>query len=169
MTPQIITALAMLALALIVIGLMAWGWRNRTRRDGALTVPFGEFADTPDTVHAGGLYVATTAHDEPLNRLAVRGLAFRSRVSVAVDTPGIMLGGVASETVLIPADAITSVGRATVVIDRVVEPDGLVRISWRIAPDTIVDTYLRLQQTSPDTLIAAIERTANDITTGTDA
>lgn len=169
MTPQTITALAMLALALIVIGLMAWGWRNRTRRDATLVVPLGEFAPTADTVHASGLYVATTAHEEPLNRLALRGLAFRSRVAVAVDTPGIMLGGVASETVLIPASEIVSVGRATVAIDRVVEPDGLVRISWRIAPHKTIDTYLRLQQTSPETLIAAIERTANDITTGTEA
>lgn len=162
--------LIVLGVAAVLLVLMFLGWRRRTRRDAHLIAPLGAFPVTNATVTADGLYVATTAHEEPLNRLAIGSLAFRARMSVAVDEPGVMLAVTGSETILIPAREITAVDRASFTIDRVVERDGLVRLSWRIDADTIVDTYLRLQQTDPETLIAAIRTLiADTAVTGTDA
>jgi hypothetical protein len=48
----------------------------------------------------------------------------------------------------LPTDTIVEVAQATVAIDRVVERDGLVRISWLLEPGTVVDSYLRPQDAS---------------------
>lgn len=170
MTPQTITAIVMLVCAGIVIGLMAWGWRGRVKRDAHLQAPFGSFEITENTfVDNAVLYVATSEHDNALNRLAINGLAFRERLSVAVDKPGVMLG-TGSNAILIPAADIVSISRATVTIDKVVERDGMLRLSWRVTPDTIVDSFLRVQHASQSDLLAAIEHlTVAPSVTGTDA
>ncbi|WP_040164399.1 PH-like domain-containing protein [Microbacterium gorillae] len=161
--------LVMVGVAALILVLMLWGWRRRIRRDAGLTAPTAPIAGASRAI-ANGLYVATTAHDAPLERLAVKGMAYRAKVGVDVLDGGVRLTMPGSPIVSIPAAALVGVDRATVAIDRVVERDGLVRISWRIAPDTIVDSYLRLQQTSPTELIAAIETLIPaTATTGTDA
>ncbi len=70
--------LVMVAVALVLLALGVWAWRRRTRRDSGLTAPVGELpAGAVQTAAISGLYVATTRHDEPLERLAIRGLGFR--------------------------------------------------------------------------------------------
>lgn len=145
-----------LGVALIALALMWWGWRGRARRDAALPVPFGAFSVTPDTASFAGLYVATTAHNDPLNRLALPGLAFRATTRLAVDDPGVMIDSAGTKPILIPADAIDTVERATFTIDRVVERDGLVKIVWSLTPDMLVDSYFRLQDADPEALLATI-------------
>jgi len=61
-------------------------------------------------------------------------------------------------TVFLSKDRITHVDRATVTIDRVVEPGGLVRIAWNVDADTIVDSYLRATSGTPDALISELQR-----------
>lgn len=142
--------------ALILIG-MAWGWRRRSRRDAALAAPLGE--QTGDEIGSFvGLYVATTEHSAPLNRLAMKHLAFRSKVTVTVTTAGVALALPGEPTVFIDKRNLVAVDRATWTIDRVVERDGLVLIAWRVNEDTIADSYVRLQQSNPQALIAALER-----------
>lgn len=161
--------LIIVAVALVLIALMAWGWRRRTRRDAALAAPTAPL--TGSTIaQAAGLYVATTAHEQSLERLAIKHLAFRSRVTVTVLDSGVRLTLPGEPIISVPASAITGVDRASVTIDRVVERDGLVRLSWRIAPTTIVDSYLRLQVTDPSDIIAAIDSLIPaPASTGTDA
>lgn len=148
--------LVMIAVAVLLIGLMLWGWRRRTRRDAALVAPTSAIAGV-ERYQASGLYVATTAHDDALNRLAIKHLAYRARVTVTVLDDGVRLALTGEPTVSIPRTALVSVGTATVTIDKVVERDGLVRLVWLIAPGQPVDSYVRLQQTSPQELIAAID------------
>lgn len=151
--PGVALILAIIALALFGM----WrGWRARTRRAARLGVTFGPA--TGEAVAAfGGLYVATTAHDDPLDRLPLPHLGFRSRVVVTVTTEGVALDMPAAPTLFLAAARLVGAGRATWTIDRVVERDGLVLIAWTTDDGTIVDTYLRLQSSEPDALVAAVE------------
>lgn len=174
---------ALLIIVVVAVALLALGvraWLRRTRRDSGLAAPVGEIpagATTRAVYH--GLYVATTRHDEPLERLAIRGLGFRSRVEVTVTDQGVALDLTGQPRLFLPAARIAGVGQATVAIDRVVEKDGLVRLSWHAADEgadtagTLVDTYLRAQDASSRTVsdaIAAILPAPTSTTpTGTDA
>jgi hypothetical protein len=57
---------------------------------------------------------------------------------------------------MLPVDRIVDADQATVAIDRVVERDGLTRVSWHIDDDTVVDTYLRPQEASARALADGI-------------
>ena len=106
---------------------------------------------------ATGFYVATTRHGEALERLAIRGLGFRSRVDVTVTDRGVALDLVGQPRMFIATDRIASVSQATTAIDRVVVPGGLVRLAWRTDGTTeTVDSYLRPQDQSAQGLAAAI-------------
>ncbi|WP_424448727.1 hypothetical protein [Microbacterium arborescens] len=154
--------IVMIAAAVVLLAVGVWAWRRRTRRDSGLAAPVGELPDgAAPTAAFSGLYVATTRHDEPLERLAIRRLGFRSRVDVTI-AAGAAGGGVALDLtgqprLFIPAGRIVSVDQATVAIDRVVEKQGLTRLSWRIDDATIVDSYFRPQTASARALAEAIQ------------
>ena len=143
-------ALAVIVLVtLALVAVLVWAWWRRTRRDSGLEPPVGEApagATTLSTLEA--LYVATTRHDEPLERLAIRGLGFRSRADLTVTSAGVALDLTGQPRFFLPTERIVEVAQATVAIDRVVERGGLVRISWRVDADTVVDTYIRPQDAS---------------------
>jgi hypothetical protein len=143
-------ALAVIVLVtLALVAVLVWAWWRRTRRDSGLEPPVGEApagATTLSTHEA--LYVATTRHDDPLERLAIRGLGFRSRADLTVTSAGVALDLTGQPRFFLPTERIVEVSQATVAIDRVVERDGLVRISWRVDADTVVDTYIRPQDAS---------------------
>lgn len=146
------------AVLLLAIGIAAW--RRRTRRDAVFAAPYGEIpADAVTSSTLSGLYVATTRHDEPLERLAVQGLGFRSRADVTVTDLGVALDLVGEPRLFLPRTIIDAVGLATVAIDRVVEPGGLVRLTWRATrgdETTLVDSYLRPQDGSARALADTI-------------
>jgi hypothetical protein len=143
-----------IAFALVLIGVLAWAWWRRTRRDSGLAAPVGEApADAATLFTHEALYVATTRHGEPLERLAIRGLGFRSRADLTVTSAGVALDLTGQPRFFLATERIVEVAQATVAIDRVVERDGLVRISWRVDADgthsgTVVDSYIRPQDAS---------------------
>ncbi|OZD48476.1 hypothetical protein CH252_18185 [Rhodococcus sp. 06-1477-1B] len=157
----------MIGVAVALLAVFAWAWVRRTRRDARYTAPVGELpADAVETAVFSGLYVATTRHDEPLERLAIKGLGFRSRVDVTVTSAGVALDLQGQPRITLTRDRLVDAALATVAIDRVVERDGLTRVSWRIDDDTIVDTYLRPQEASAKALADAIRPLTS---TGSDA
>lgn len=164
-------ALAVMVLvAVVLLALLAWAWWRRTRRDSGLAAPVGEIPAGAATLSAfPTLYVATTRHDEPLERLAIGGLGFRSRSDVTVTDAGVALDLTGKPRVFLAADRIQDVGQATVAIDRVVEPDGLVRLAWRLDDGTVVDSYLRPQDASARALADAVAGILPPTQTGTDA
>jgi hypothetical protein len=160
----------MIAVAVVLLGLGVWAWRRRTRRDRALTAPIGE-APAGAAVRAvfSGLYVATTAHGDPLERLAIDVLGFRSRADLTVTDAGIALDLTGRPRVFVAAPRIEGVAQATVAIDRVVEPGGLVRLEWRTDEGDPVDSYFRPQEASAKTVADAVAGILNPTTTGPDA
>lgn len=147
----------MVGVAVVLLGVMAWAWWRRRRRDRApLTAP-GELSMGAEVLATfDGLYVATTAHDLPLERIAAPGMAYRSRATITVAREGVALDLTGQPRVVLRADRLVEVGQSTVAIDRVVERDGLTRVVWRTDDDTVVDTFLRPQDASARALADAI-------------
>ena len=72
--------LVIIAVAVALVALLAWAWRRRQRRDATPLVAAGELPKGATVLAMfDGLYVATTQHDEPLERIAAPGWGFRSR------------------------------------------------------------------------------------------
>ncbi|GAA1653937.1 hypothetical protein [Microbacterium flavum] len=156
--------LVIIGVVVVLIGLGVLAWRRRTRRDAEYAAPLGGIPSGARSLSAAsGFYVATTRHDEPLERLAISGLAFRARVDVTVTDRGVGLDLAGSDPIFLPAARLVSVDLARVAIDRVVEPGGLVRLTWRAdrsAGETaLVDSYLRPQDASARALADAIGAT----------
>lgn len=158
----------MIGVAVMLIGLGVWAWLRRMRRDVQPLLAPGEIPDGATTTgEYDVLYVATTAHDQPLERIAAPGLAFRSRATVTVTDRGIALDLTGSPRAFLATDRIVEVGQSTVAIDRVVEKDGLTRLVWMTDAGTTVDSYLRPQNVSAHALADAIG--THTTPTGSDA
>lgn len=140
---------------IVIIGLAVLGWtlRRRSQRGIPATEPvpadvgalLGEFE---------GFYVSTTLDGQPLNRVAVRGLGFRARATIAVTEAGVVLA-LPGNNVFIPAASIREVTRANYTIDKVVETSGLVLLAWTLG-ETRLDSYLRVDETNE--LVSALAR-----------
>ena len=158
------------AVTVVLLALLVWAWRRRTRRDAHLAAPVGEIPPGATTRSSWpALYVATTRHGQPLERLAIGGLGFRSRSDVTVTDAGIALDVTGRPRVFLAADRIQDVAQATVTIDRVVERDGLVRLAWRLDDGTVVDSYFRPQDASARALADAMAAILPPTQTGTRA
>lgn len=147
-----------IAVALLVLLSMMFAWRRRLRRDSSLSAPLGvpEHAEVVDRHEV--LYVSTTRHDQPLERVALSPLAYRARGEAAVTDRGLALCLDGAPTVFIASPRLVGVDRATVTIDRVVEPGGLVRVAWNADDETIVDSYLRIADGDPHHFISELQR-----------
>ncbi|MFV0319440.1 MAG: hypothetical protein ACK5IN_03545 [Microbacterium sp.] len=147
----------MIGVAVLIIAVLAFAWWRRSRRDADLRAPGGEVpADATVLAHFSGLYVATTRHEEPLERLAIRGLGFRSRLDLTVTDQGLGLALAGAPPLFLATGILVAVDQSTVAIDRVVERDGLVRIVWHVSDDELVDSYLRPQDVSAKTVVDGI-------------
>lgn len=151
------TAAAALVLALLVVllGLMALGWRNLKRRSAGIpapqSIPEGEAEE--ELLRTTGMHVATTRAGRPLDRVAVRGLAFRATGDIRVTGAGVELRLAGGAEVFVPAGSIRTVDRASWTIDRAVERGGLVVLGWTLG-DTPIDTNLRVED--PAALVTAL-------------
>ena len=157
------------AVAIVAVAgwLMLRSWKRRTVRDetlGSYPVPAVHGAPVLD---AEVLYVATTPIGEPLERLAVHGLAFRGSGHVEVLPEGVILRIAGESTTFIPADRLAGAQLASFAIDRGVEPEGLVALTWiareqgTLEPtEPRVDSYVRARYPGdPARIIQAV----NDI------
>lgn len=151
--------LVTIGIVVVLLGLGVIAWRRRGRRDAGLAAPVGEIpAEATVFSTVSGLYVATTQHEQPLERLAIRGLGFRSRADLTVTDKGVALDIVGQPRLFFARSTLDGVRLATVAIDRVVEPGGLVQFTWR-AGEIPVDTYFRPQDGSARALADAIADT----------
>ena len=141
-----ILAAVLVALVLLgILALMAFAWRRRVARDAQV----GPLAELPDprpvpSLTVEVLYVATSKHDQPLERLALQGLRYRSRVTLELGAAGVVVDVPGERPTFIPATSIVGVDQTNLTIDRVVEPGGLIRLSWRPVPTVIADSTFRV-------------------------
>ncbi len=147
-----------IGIAVLILLAMLFAWRRRLRRDAAYSAPLGVPEHAEVLSRHEVLYVSTTRHDEPLERLAITPLQYRARGEIAVTDRGAALCLDGAPTVFLSKDTLAGVDRATVTIDRVVEPGGLIRLAWSVNADTTVDSYLRSTSGAPDTLISELQR-----------
>jgi hypothetical protein len=129
------------------------GWQRRARRQADLG-PVPELPADPGTptLTVEALYVATTLRDQPLERIAAQGLGHRAQATLQLFPAGLSLALTGRDAAWIPATSLDAADRASYAIDRGVEPDGLVRIGWRLG-GTPVDTFLRPRSTSDGTTL----------------
>lgn len=153
-----LAALVMAGVAALILLAMFLGWRRRIRRDSALTAPIGVPEHAEVTGRHEVLYVATTAHDQPLERVAVKPLAYRARGELVLTDRGVALSLDGAPTVFIASTRLVAADRATVAVNRVVEPNGLVRLVWRVADGVLVDSFLRLTSAEPQQILPELER-----------
>src|SRR5690606_37124417 len=104
------------------------------------------------------LYVATTAHDQPLERVAVKPLAYRARGELVLTGRGAAPSLDRAPTAFLPSTRLVAADRAAVAVNRVVEPNGLVRLVWRVADGVVVDSFLRLTSAEPQQILPELAR-----------
>ncbi|MGW4930685.1 PH-like domain-containing protein [Agromyces sp. NPDC004153] len=163
---ELIGALVAVAIIAVVAWLMIRSWRRRTVRDETLSAyPVPSSLPAP-ALETEVLYVATTPVGQPLERLAVQGLAFRGAARIEVSPDGLVLRIAGEPPTWVPADRIAAAGGATYAIDRGVEPEGLIAVTWiaHVADPELeaphVDSYLRARYPGDSArIIAAV----NDI------
>ena len=148
---RLLPALIVGGITVLALALMWWGWRGRQRRQSALPSLGAPPADAGDVLHVtGALYVATTEQGNPLERIAVGGLGYRAKAAVQVRQAGIELAIPGQDALFIPFSHVASVFRASHVIDRAVERDGLIGVRYSLpGPGTgagahTVDSYFRI-------------------------
>ncbi|MGO4300357.1 PH-like domain-containing protein [Leifsonia sp. RAF41] len=157
---KLLPTLGILAIVIVVLALAIVGWRRRVQRDRAS----GGGYSTPGTLSAPTaeaevLYVATTKAGQHLERLALPGLAYRGSATVTVRPEGVALAVTGEPPVFVPAAVVSSIGTASVAIDRAVERDGLLRLGWTTSGGTAADSYFRVVDPAGRAqLAAAIEQ-----------
>ncbi|WCM54696.1 PH-like domain-containing protein [Microbacterium sp. EF45047] len=161
-----LAVLIVAALALLALGAMYLAWRRRLRRDSGLEAPLGVPEHAEVTGRSEILYVATTRHDEPLERLTIRPLAYRARGELVLTDRGAALSLDGAPTVFLASDRLVEADTATVTIDRVVEPGGLIRLVWRVTDGILVDSYLRVADGGPERILPDLRRLCTAPETG---
>ena len=142
---RVLPTIIVVAVLVLVLLLMLRGWRRRTRRDSTA----GGGYEAPATAsgalaEAETFYVATTRSGEHLERLAIPGLAFRGRGRVTASVDGVTIAVKGESPVFVAAQALAAIGATNTAIDRVVEKDGLLRLSWITTAGVAVDSFLRV-------------------------
>ena len=126
----------------------AWRRRRRAGRDWTADVAFAE-SSVVEVIT--GFLVATTLRENHLQRVFAPGLTYRSTVTIEVSPHGLTLVPRGADPVGISWERIDGVRRASVVIDRAVERDGLSVLDWTMTtPDgrRDVSSFFRLDPAS---------------------
>ncbi len=140
-TPAILVTLAII---IVMVALIALGWRNRLRRQSDIAAPPAT-PENPGVLIAEpseGQYVSTTRAGDWLDRIAAHQLGIRSNATLFIHADGVLLARHGASDVFIPAATITSVTRASGMAGKFVEKDGLLVITWALG-ETAVDTGFR--------------------------
>lgn len=152
-----------LAIIVVIVALMALGWRNRLRRQSDVPAPPDAPADLgPVLYEAEGQYVATTTAGDWLDRIAVHGLGLRGNAVASVHPDGVLLTRTGARTVFIPRLDLISVQLVGGMTGKFVEKEGLVVVTWRLGPERAaqvdrVDTGFRTRHAAHKAqLVAAV-------------
>ncbi|MEU3845965.1 hypothetical protein AB0E44_03125 [Micrococcus terreus] len=135
-----LTLLTVAAIAALIFALIAWGWRNRKRRQQDLAAPAGvpqRVLDAEPLAGAEGMYVSTVRGRDWLDRIAVHGLGLRTTARLEVHPDGVALLRSGAENMFIPAADLTDVRLESGMQGKFVERDGLLVVSWMLGADEV--------------------------------
>ena len=133
-----------LALFALFAGFAFYSWRRRITKQAS-------FLDAPEFVDGNEdgfktFYVATTFNNSPLERIVAHGFAHRGIAYLSLSKDYLVVSRVGEKSFTVPISAISSVSNSSSVIDRAVERNGLLTLSWRLGEE-VVDSHFRFVNT----------------------
>lgn len=141
---DLLVAVALIICFALLVALAFSAWAKRARGQEAL---FARPADAIESFepHSSveGFYVATTVSGEPLNRISAYGLGARGRATISVSQQGLVIERKGEPSLALSARDIISIDLVSGAIDRVVEPGGLIAITWS-ADSVQLETSIRI-------------------------
>jgi hypothetical protein len=150
-----IMAIISLSIFFSLAGLALRAWRKRAAEQSIeFSAPlealeyFGELL-----VQAKALYVATTRADNHLERINAYGLGARGICQVLIFTEGMLIVRNGERPLAIDRDCLSAVEFTQVAIDKAVESEGLVSVSWN-QEGAMLATQLRVVDASDRTRIS---------------
>jgi hypothetical protein len=147
----------MLVVMVLALAGAAWGFARRRKAGLRMpSVPAAELVNGEVTARFSLLHVATTLADLPLQRVWQNPLAFRAKTELEVCPDGLRLTLAGEGQMGLPASMMRGVSRATWTIDKAVDPEGLLVITWALG-DTLVDSYFRSVDQPAEDVIAALQ------------
>ena len=158
------TAVVISLIAIVlVVGLMALGWRNRQLRQQGLQAPAGLPGNPGTPLYAAeGQYVVTTTGGDWLDRVTAHGLGNKATATAAVYAHGLLFDRTGDSEVYIAKENLSDVRLERGMAGKFVEKDGLVVVSWTLDSQTF-DTGFRTRYSADKTqLLAAISALIED-------
>lgn len=152
---RVALTLLVVALFVVVLALMRWGWVRRGSRQTDIpplpAVPARPPASDRDT-EAGGVmttdvparYLGATRSGDWLDRVVVHGLGVPSAARVTVTSGGVWVVRDGAPDLFLAADQVAGVRHDRGAAGRVLEKDGVLVITWRLG-DQLIDLGLRVR------------------------
>ena len=138
-----IVAALLIALFAALVALAVRSVKKRAAATSGLNLTDVSALSGDEIAEAAGHYVSTVETAKPLERIAGKGLMHRGQARLSVLTDGVIIDRTGETSIAIAAADLCGVSRASATIDKGVESDGLLAISW-MAGDTCLTTNLRL-------------------------
>ena len=138
-----IVAAVLIALFAAFVALAVRSVKKRVEAASGLNLTDVSALSGEEIAAAAGLYVSTVETARPLERIAGKGLMHRGQARLSVLTDGVIIDRNGESTIAIAAADLCGVSRASATIDKGVESDGLLAISW-MAGELCLTTNLRL-------------------------
>ncbi|MGJ9402063.1 hypothetical protein [Arthrobacter sp. KK5.5] len=159
------------AICVVLVLLIALGWRNRLRRQSDVAAPEPAPGDLgAPSASAEGQYVSTTAGGDWLDRIAVHSLGLKSNAVLEVHPDGLLFVRNGAPNLYIGRAELSGVRRESGMAGKFVEKNGLLVLSWRLG-DREVDTGFRPRRPADmvplASAVAALAGTAADTITTT--
>lgn len=88
-------------------------------------------------------YASTVFGDSQLNRVWAHGMGGRGKAKLFIDPQGISLERVGEPSIFIPKEDFLAMGRVSATIDKGVEKNGLLALTWTLGGTAVV-TNLRV-------------------------
>ncbi|SDJ10248.1 hypothetical protein SAMN05192558_11035 [Actinokineospora alba] len=160
-------SLLFLAIFLLLVGLMLWGYRNRGRRQSAVLpafpqVPAGllERVRSRETEEllppSTGVYASTVTDKSWQDRVAVGDVGYRADATAHLLTEGVLFDRTGASPVWIPAESVVDARTEAGIAGKIMGGDGLLVIRWAIG-DSQFDTGFRAdEKTDYETWVPAV-------------
>lgn len=141
---KFVGAVIVISLIAVALSLMFFSWQRRRRRDVSLATASNGGTRETRLLAVNCFYVSTTPRNEPLERLAIPGLAFRARATVGLSRAGVTIEPRGEVETFIPVAQLRGVRAADATIDRSAGRGSLTALDWTAANGVEISSFLRI-------------------------